>query len=204
MHHKSWNSLFENNSINLDEIYEENKIVYPPKELVFKVFEMNVKKIKIVLLGQDPYHGEGQAHGLSFSVNKNIKIPPSLNNIFKEINLEFPERKYNFVNGNLERWFKKEKIFLLNTSLTVEKGKAGSHISNWIDFTDEVIKYICKKNKNCIFLLLGKHAQSKKILIEKNPIVEAPHPSPLAKGFIGSNVFKQVEEKLNENINWSN
>lgn len=204
MHHKSWNKFLNNNPIDLDEFYDNEVNVYPPKELVLKVFEMNVKKIKIIFLGQDTYHGKNQANGLAFSVNKDIKIPPSLRNIFKEIKSNFPERNYEFEHGDLTRWFKKEKIFLLNTSLTVEEKTPGSHIFYWKNFTDNVIKYICKKNKNCIFLLLGKHAQGKKDLITNNKIIEAPHPSPLARGFIGSEVFIKLEEELGEKINWFN
>lgn len=204
MHHKSWNKFFNNNPIDLDKFYNDEVNVYPPKELVFKVFEMNIKDIKIILIGQDTYYNKNQANGLAFSVNKDIKIPPSLRNIFKEIKNNFPERNYEFEHGDLTRWFEIEKIFLLNTSLTVEEKKPGSHIPNWKNFTDNVIKYICKKNKNCIFLLLGKYAQGKKDLITNNKIIEAPHPSPLARGFIGSEVFIKIEKELDEEIDWSN
>jgi uracil-DNA glycosylase len=204
MHHKSWNKFFNNNPINLDKFYNSDKTVYPPRELVYKVFEMNIKDIKICILGQDTYYCKNQANGLAFSVNKDIKIPPSLRNIFKEIKNNFSNRNYEFEHGDLTRWFEIEKIFLLNTSLTVEEKKPGSHIPNWKNFTDNVIKYICKKNKNCIFLLLGKYAQGKKDLITNNKIIEAPHPSPLARGFIGSEVFIKIEKELNEEINWSN
>ena len=204
MHHKSWNKFFNDNPIDLDKFYNDEVNVYPPRELVFKVFEMNIKDIKIILIGQDVFHCKNQANGLAFSVNKDIKIPPSLRNIFKEIKNNFPDRNYEFEHGDLTRWFEIEKIFLLNTSLTVEEKKPGSHIQNWKNFTDNVIKYICKKNKNCIFLLLGKYAQGKKDLITNNKIIEAPHPSPLARGFIGSEVFIKIEKELNEEINWSN
>jgi uracil-DNA glycosylase len=204
MYHKSWNKFFNDNPIDLDKFYNSDKTVYPPRELVYKVFEMNIKDIKICILAQDVFHGKNQANGLAFSVNKNIKIPPSLRNIFKEIKSNFPERNYEFEHGDLTRWFEIEKIFLLNTSLTVEEKKPGSHISNWKNFTDNVIKYICKKNKNCIFLLLGKYAQGKKDLITNNKIIEAPHPSPLARGFIGSEVFIKIEKELDKEIDWSN
>ena len=165
---------------------------------------MNVQEIKIVLLGQDPYHGLNQANGLSFSVQNDIKIPPSLKNIFKKLKLEFPERNYQFPHGNLEKWFDREKIFLLNSSLTVEKGKPSSHIKVWEKFTEDVIKYISLNNETCIFLLLGNYTKSKSNLIQnKENIITAPHPSPLARGFIGSNVFKQIEEKIGL-INWEN
>jgi len=202
--HNSWKKLFNNYDIDIDEIYEIGE-VYPPKALVFKVFQMDVKDIRIVLLGQDPYHGPNQAHGLSFSVPDGEKIPPSLKNIFKELNLEFPERNYSFTSGNLEQWFKREKIFLLNSSLTVQKGKAGSDMSIWEDFTNDVIKFISEQNNDCVFLLLGNYAKSKHIFIKnKIKIVTEVHPSPLARGFVGSNVFKRVEDALDEEVDWTN
>jgi uracil-DNA glycosylase len=202
--HDSWTNLFNQYDINIDDIYEIGE-VYPPKDMVFKVFQMDVKDIRIVLLGQDPYHGPNQAHGLSFSVPVNEKIPPSLKNIFKELILEFPERNYNFKSGNLEQWFTREKIFLLNSSLTVQRGKAGSDMSIWEEFTDGVIKFISEQNSDCVFLLLGNYAKSKNVFIKnKNKIVTEVHPSPLARGFVGSNVFKRVEDVLGEEVDWSN
>jgi uracil-DNA glycosylase len=201
--HNSWNSLFNQYNINIDEIYEIGE-VYPPKELVFRVFQMDVKDILILLLGQDPYHGPKQANGLSFSVPDGEKIPPSLKNIYKELNLNFPERNYTFTSGNLEKWFNREKIFLLNSSLTVEKGKAGSHMKKWETFTNDVIKFISEQNDNCLFLLLGNYAKSKRVFIKnKSKIVTEVHPSPLARGFVGSNVFKRVETVLECEVNWS-
>ena len=201
--HESWKTLFDKYDIDIDEIYETGEI-YPPKEFVFRVFEMDVKEIRIVFLGQDPYHGPNQAHGLSFSVPDNEKIPPSLNNIFKELILEFPERNYDFKTGNLEQWFKREKIFLLNSSLTVQKGQAGSDMSIWEDFTNEVIKFISEQNNECVFLLLGNYAKSKSVFIKnKSKIVTEVHPSPLARGFIGSKVFERVEHVLRQRVNWS-
>jgi uracil-DNA glycosylase len=202
--HKSWDKLFDQYEFELDSIYNVGE-VYPPKELVFRVFEMDVKDIKILLLGQDPYHGPGQAHGLSFSVPDAEKIPPSLKNIYKELILNFPERNYEFKSGNLEQWFTREKIFLLNSSLTVQRGKAGSDMAIWEEFTDEVIKFISEENNNCVFLLLGNYAKSKNVFIKnKSKIITEVHPSPLAKGFIGSNVFTRVEIVLGTEINWSN
>lgn len=203
--HDSWLPIFSKYSFsNLDTIYENNE-VYPSRELVFRVFEMDVKEIRICLVGQDCYHGPNQAHGLSFSVPTNQKIPPSLRNIFKELKLEFPDRNYNFTSGSLEQWFYREKIFLLNSSLTVEKGKAGSHMNIWTKFTDDIIKFISENNPNCVFLLLGNYAKLKTPLIQnKDKIVSEVHPSPLAKGFIGSNVFQRVEKVLGKEVNWSN
>ena len=202
--HDSWTNLFNQYDINIDDIYEGGE-VYPPKTMVFKVFQMDVKDIRIVLLGQDPYHGPNQAHGLSFSVPDGEKIPPSLKNIFKELILEFPERNYNFKSGNLEQWFTREKIFLLNSSLTVQRGKAGSDIKKWEAFTDQVIKFISEQNEDCVFLLLGNYAKSKnKFIKNKDKIVTEVHPSPLARGFVGSNVFKRIENVLGKEIDWSN
>ena len=202
--HVSWKELFDQYDIDIDKIYEIGE-VYPPKELVFRVFEMDVKEIRIVFLGQDPYHGPNQAHGLSFSVPDGEKIPPSLKNIFKELILDFPERNYNFTSGNLEQWFIREKIFLLNSSLTVQKGKAGSDMSIWEDFTNEVIKFISEQNNKCVFLLLGNYAKSKSVFIKNiSKIVTEVHPSPLARGFIGSKVFERVEHVLRQRVNWSN
>ena len=202
--HSSWYPLFDLYNIDLDLIYNDTSIVYPPRELIFNVFQLDVKLIKIVLLGQDPYHKENQAHGLSFSIINDQAIPPSLKNIFKELKLEFPERSYEFTNGNLTNWLIREHIFLLNTALSVESDKPTSHLQIWIEFTDDVIKYISDINSDCVFLLLGNYAKKKdKFISNKDKIIYGIHPSPLARGFIGSNIFKQVEDKLNENINWS-
>ena len=206
---ESWKPFFEKfESIpNLNALYSsEEKPVYPEKENVYRVFEMDVTKIKIVLLGQDPYHGQGQAHGLSFSVPTGVKIPPSLRNIFKELQNEFPERNYNFNSGNLNNWFYREKIFLLNASLSVIKGKPGSHMNIWKEFTNDVIKFISNHNSKCIFLLLGNFAKEKESLIlDKERIIKGVHPSPLSahNGFFGSNIFKIIEELLNQQIDWS-
>jgi uracil-DNA glycosylase len=204
--HESWNELFTKYNFDLDNLYNTNNIIYPKQEQVFRVFEMDVNEIKILLLGQDPYHNPDQANGLSFSVNDNIKIPPSLKNIYKEIQSEFPERNYTFTTGNLERWFNEEKIFLLNASLTVIQNKPGSQMSLWNTFTNDVIKYISRNNDKCIFVLLGNFAQSKdNYIVNKNNIIYGVHPSPLSasKGFFGSNIFKLIEEKLGEQVNWN-
>lgn len=204
--HESWKELFLKHNINLEDIYDGENIVYPNKENVFKVFEMDVTDIKILLLGQDPYHNPNQANGLSFSVCDCVTIPPSLQNIFKEIKNEFPERKYVFENGNLERWFYEEKIFLLNSSLTVIKNRPASHMELWEKFTNDVIEFIDLNNNNCIFVLLGNYAKSKKIFIKnKQNIIEGVHPSPFSanKGFFNSNIFKEIENKLGCSINWN-
>jgi uracil-DNA glycosylase len=206
--HKSWKPLFDNYYFNISEIYasENDGIeIYPPRDQLFRVFEMDVEEIRVVLLGQDPYHRKGQAHGLSFSVPNGIAIPPSLKNIYKELKRCFPERNYEFTHGNLENWFYREKIFLLNASLSVIKALPGSQMSIWEDFTNDVIKFISDKNKNCIYLLLGNFAKYRsKFIQNKEKIVEEVHPSPLARNFIGSDVFKRVEAVLGEKIDWNN
>jgi uracil-DNA glycosylase len=206
-YHESWKPLFEQFEFDdIEEIYKEKDYVYPKKEHLFRVFEMDVREIRVLLLGQDPYHGPGQAHGLSFSVPNGIAIPPSLRNIYKELQNEYPERNYVFNSGNLEKWFYREKIFLLNSSLSVVKGKPGSMMDIWEDFTNEAIKFVSEQNTNCVFLLLGNFAKVKECFItNKERIIKGIHPSPMAAhhGFFNSGIFKQVEEKLNQNINWS-
>ena len=206
--HESWKPLFDKYIFDdIDEFYSGKDEIYPKKEDLFRVFEMDVREIKVLLLGQDPYHGPGQAHGLSFSVPNNVKIPPSLRNIYKELQSEFPERNYSYNSGNLENWFYREKIFLLNSSLSVMKGKPGSMMNIWEEFTNDVIKFVSEQNENCVFLLLGNFAKAKESFIQKKErIITGIHPSPLSasKGFFGSNIFKQLEEKLGEKINWSN
>lgn len=209
--HQSWKELFEKHKDLINELINElitcsNTPIYPPKEDIFKVFTMNVEDIKVVFLGQDPYHGKNQANGLSFSVNNNIKIPPSLANIYKELQNEYPEKNYEFTHGNLERWFVDEKIFLLNSALTVIHGKPSIFMKQWMPFTNDVIKFISENNKKCIFLLLGNFAKEKAKyvnLIER--CIFGTHPSPLSayRGFFGSNIFMKLDEKLDEKINWS-
>ena len=204
--HKSWKKLFKHYKFNLDKLYNSEDIIYPKKENIFRVFSMDVKDIKILLLGQDPYHNPDQANGLSFSVDDGIAIPPSLKNIYKEIQDEFPERNYVFNSGNLERWFNEEKIFLLNASLSVIKNKPGSQMKLWQEFTNDVIKYISENNNKCIFVLLGNFAKSKQeFILHKNNIITGVHPSPFSayNGFFGSNIFKNIEEKLQCQINWN-
>lgn len=206
-YHESWKPLFDKFNIDIDEIYSGTEVVYPEKEHLFRVFEMDVREIRVLLLGQDPYHGPGQAHGLSFSVPEGIRIPPSLRNIYKQIQNEFPERNYKFTSGNLEKWFYREKIFLLNASLSVIKGKPGSQIKIWEDFTNNAIKFISEQNKECLFVLLGNFAKAKERFISnKERIIKGVHPSPMAahNGFFGSGIFKKVEELLGANIDWSN
>ena len=192
----------------LDEEYK-NYTVYPPRNLMFSAFCLTpLKNVKVVIIGQDPYHEEGQAHGLAFSTPHGRPIPRSLKNIFKEINEEYsypiPE------SGCLENWAK-QGVFLLNTVLTVEKGNANSHSKcGWQTFTDNVIKILNNQNQPIVFLLWGKQAEKKKELLT-NPnhlVLVTSHPSPFSarRGFFGSNHFKLANEFLKEKgldeINW--
>lgn len=189
----------------------ETKEIYPSKEEVFSIFEnLDYEKVKVVILGQDPYHGRGEAHGLAFSVKEGMKIPPSLKNIFKELKNEYE----NFVipnNGYLMNWVK-EGVFLLNATLTVEKDKANSHSNiGWSNFTDRVIELLNEREEPIVFLLWGKFAISKKNLItnKRHLILESVHPSPLSayRGFFGNNHFIQTNEFLEKNkiasVNWN-
>lgn len=191
-----------------DEEYR-TKTIYPPKEEIFNAFKLcPPSDVKVVILGQDPYHEKGQAHGLAFSTPKGRPIPRSLKNIFKEISDEYgypiPEH------GCLEDWAK-QGVFLLNTVLTVEEGNANSHSScGWQTFTDNVIKILNTLNTPIVFLLWGKQAKLKKELIT-NPnhlVLVSSHPSPFSarRGFFGCNHFKTANEFLRENnikeINW--
>lgn len=205
MTHSSWLPLLDEFEFDLDDLYSNPRPVFPPRSLVFNAFNVDLVKVSLCILGQDPYHGQGQAHGLSFSVPQGVKIPPSLRNIFKEICAEFPERNYNFTHGDLTRWVTDEHIFLLNASLTVEMASPESHMEIWEEFTNDTISFLSKHNPSTVFLLLGNFAKSKRKYIKGSHfIVEAPHPSPLARGFIGSGVFKKVEECLGRQINWQN
>lgn len=192
----------------VDEEYEL-KTVYPPYEEIFNAFKLTpLSEVKVVILGQDPYHEPGQAHGLAFSTPEGRPIPRSLKNIFKEINEEYdypvPE------SGCLESWAK-QGVFLLNTVLTVEKGNANSHSKcGWQTFTDNVIKILDGQAQPIVFLLWGKQAEKKKELIN-NPnhlVLVTSHPSPFSarRGFFGSNHFKLANEFLKENkkeeIDW--
>lgn len=185
----------------------ETKTIYPQKEKIFNAFKLTpFKDIKVVIVGQDPYHGENEAHGLSFSVQDGIKIPPSLKNIYKELNddLNIPIKN----TGNLETWAK-QGLLLLNSTLTVEKDKPNSHQKiGWQQFTDDVIKIIDEKKEHVVFILWGNYARTKKALIKNNYIIESPHPSPFSarNGFFGSKPFSKTNNYLKKNgikeINW--
>ena len=184
----------------LIEYQNKNITVYTEKSKIFNAFHLTpFQKIKVVILGQDPYHGPGQAHGLSFSVPHNIKTPPSLINIFKELDSDL-KVEINKTNGNLEHWAK-QGVFLLNTTLTVEKSKPMSHKNfGWNIFTDKVIEIINHYRENIVFILWGAHAHSKTHLIDssKHLILKSVHPSPLSshRGFFGSRPFSQTNNYL--------
>lgn len=177
---------------------KNKKTIYPPGGLIFNAFELTpFNEVKVVILGQDPYHGAGQAHGLSFSVPDGVQAPPSLKNIYKEIedDLRVTIRK----NGNLESWAR-QGVFLLNAALTVRAGEPTSHGNiGWNQFTDAVIKTISDKKEGVVFLLWGNYARGKRDLIDRNKhyVLEAPHPSPLARGaFFGCKHFSRCNEYL--------
>ena len=173
--------------------------IFPPMNDIFNAFRFcPYEKVKVVILGQDPYHGEGQAHGLAFSVKKGVEAPPSLKNIFKELSDDVGIATP--AHGCLESWAK-QGVFLLNTALTVRKGQPLSHRGKgWETFTDHVISILSKREKPMVFLLWGSNARSKKPLIDrtKHLVLEAPHPSPLSAfaGFFGCKHFSKANEFL--------
>ena len=204
---KSWKEVLQTE---FDKPYFENLVgfvkqeyashtIFPPAGQIFNAFNTcPFNNVKVVILGQDPYHGPRQAHGLCFSVNDGIQFPPSLQNIFKEINsdLGIPMPK----SGNLTRWAE-QGVLLLNATLTVRASQAGSHQGRgWEEFTDAVIKIISEKADNVVFILWGSYAIKKKALIDasKHCILTAPHPSPLSsyRGFFGCKHFSQTNTYL--------
>jgi uracil-DNA glycosylase len=174
------------------------KTIYPHPKDVFSAFRLTpVEKVSVVILGQDPYHGPDQAHGLSFSVRNGVHKPPSLQNIFKEIISDVGAVQ---ASSDLTSWAQ-QGVLLLNATLTVEKGKAGSHQSyGWEQFTDAVIHALSEKQSHIVFILWGKYAQKKKILIDtsKHLVLESAHPSPLSahNGFFGCKHFSRTNDYL--------
>lgn len=214
---QSWNKLLQEE---FDKPYFEDLVkfikedknkyaIFPPGNQIFNAFDQcSLEKVRVVIIGQDPYHGQGQAHGLSFSVNDGVKFPPSLRNIFKELKndlgIDIPE------SGNLEKWAR-QGVLLLNATLTVRAGQAGSHQNKgWEEFTDSVIKKVSLKKENIVFILWGAFAQKKESIIDtkKHFIIKSPHPSPFSadRGFFGSKPFSKTNTYLRENnlteINW--
>lgn len=207
--HESWKEFldsefskpyFKELSIFLHEEYE-NKTIFPKKELVFRAFTTDLNDVKVVILGQDPYHTPGAAEGLAFSVPNSQPIPPSLINIYKEIDSDIGHHANP--TGHLRNW-QQQGVLLLNTVLTVEAHKAGSHRGKgWETFTTEVIKYLNENREHLVFLLWGRDARNKKALIDikKHLVLEAPHPSPLSaySGFFGCKHFSKCNEFLTKN-----
>lgn len=188
----------------------QSKRVYPSLANIFKAFWLTpFSQVKVVILGQDPYHGAGQAHGLSFSVPEGVKVPPSLQNIYKEIEDDLGIKK-DFTNGNLEGWAQ-QGVFLLNAILSVVASTPASHQGKgWEQFTDTVIKAISDNHEHIVFMLWGSFAKSKKVLIDMNKhlVLEAAHPSPFSahSGFFGCKHFSKCNEYLKkygkEEIKW--
>lgn len=188
--------------------YSKKKI-YPPPSLIFSAFEYcPFDSVKVVILGQDPYHGPNQANGLSFSVNENVQIPPSLQNIYKEL-----KNDLNIISpksGNLERWAK-QGVLLLNSTLTVQANLAASHSGKgWEEFTDSVIQILSDQKEHLVFILWGAYAKKKGEIIDrfKHLVIQSPHPSPFSadRGFFGSKPFSKTNDYLKEKgippINW--
>lgn len=179
---------------------QNKQLVYPQSTEIFNAFNLTpFDEVKVVILGQDPYHGAGQAHGLSFSVKEGVRLPPSLQNIYKELSTDIPGFKIP-VNGNLTHWAK-QGVLLLNATLTVNAGLAGSHQKQgWEIFTDAAIKAISDKKTGVVFILWGRFAQEKIRLIDesKHFIIKSAHPSPFSayNGFFGSKPFSQTNELL--------
>ena len=204
-----WNSpnfnKFYNNILKL----YDKEIIYPEKENIFNALKLTpFKDVKVVIVGQDPYHGEGQAHGLSFSVREGVKVPQSLRNIYKEIYSDLGIVEPN--SGDLTKWAK-QGVLLLNASLTVKKDSPASHSKiGWEPFTDYVIKKLNTKEDPIVFILWGNFARSKKVLItnKRHLVLESAHPSPFSAsyGFFGSKPFSKTNEFLKKNnikeIDW--
>lgn len=193
----------------LNATYSQGKTIYPPKSDIFNAFKLTpYDKLKVVIIGQDPYHGPNQAHGLCFSVQKGVKTPPSLQNIYKELNQDLgcsiPDH------GNLTSWAQ-QGVLLLNATLTVEAGLAGSHAKfGWQTFTDHVIELLNDYPEPLVYLLWGSHAQKKGQVIDTNKhhILKCVHPSPLSahRGFLGCKHFSKTNELLKQSnrtlIDW--
>lgn len=178
---------------------DAGKTIYPANGNIFNALNTTrLKDIKVVIIGQDPYHGEGQAHGLSFSVPKGVRLPPSLQNIYKEIEAEYGYKMPR--TGDLTGWAE-QGVLLLNATLTVEHSLAGSHQKKgWEEFTDAVIKAVNEKCENVVFLLWGAYAQKKGAIIDRRRhlVLESVHPSPLSahRGFLGNGHFKKANDYL--------
>ena len=184
--------------------------VYPPPKYIFRAFELTpFDQVKVVILGQDPYHGAGQANGLCFAVNQGVRLPPSVKNIYKEIESDLG-RKPSYPQGDLESWAR-QGVLLLNATLTVKESSPGSHQKKgWEDFTDAVIKQLSYQKENLVFILWGAYAQKKGAVIDesKHFVIKSPHPSPFSayNGFFGSKPFSKCNAYLDDHkiksIDW--
>ncbi len=218
-YHESWDSIFQHE---FDKPYMQSlllyveqershKVVFPPADLVFNAFRLTpLSQVKVVILGQDPYHGVGQAHGLSFSVPPGVTQPPSLRNIFKELEKEI-ESFQKPISGDLTSWAE-QGVLLLNATLTVRAHQAGSHQNKgWEQFTDSIIRYVSSCTEHVVFMLWGRYAGMKSTLIDarKHLILQSAHPSPFSahRGFLGNNHFTKADQYLRKHnrkpINWN-
>ena len=209
MFHNDWDEIlkeeinkeyFKELLKNVNVLYEE-KVIFPPKKDVFNAFRLSYKDVKVVILGQDPYHGVGEAHGFAFST-LNAKLPPSLKNIYTEFYDDLGIHK-DYSNGNLFSWVK-QGVMLLNTGLTVEKDKPNSHKDlGWHTFTDAVIQKLNEREDPIVFILWGNNARAKKQYItnKRHLVIESAHPSPFSarNGFFGSKPFSKTNEFLEKN-----
>ena len=197
-----WNIILQHNYLihikdNLKKV--ENKF-YPENEKIFNAFNhFNQKDLKVVIIGQDCYHGEGQANGLCFSVNDDVKTPPSLRNILNEMNKDLNIKRTNKDFTDLAN----QGVLLINSALTVEEGKPGSHLKLWQPYTNYIIDYISKNHKDIIFVLWGNYAKKKRVIIDlsKHYTIESNHPSPLSAnrgGWFNTKPFSQINNKLKE------
>ncbi len=202
--HESWRPCFSEIREIFDKelhaiscILRSEKEIYPPREKIFRAFQKDIREIRVVILGQDPYHTPGVADGLAFSISGATKLPPSLKNILKEAK---PDAESPSLTGDLSCWAD-QGVLLLNCSLTVEKSKAGSHMKYWLAITDYIIKYISEQKPGIIFCLWGGFAKEKRRYISERAIIlEAVHPSPLSahSGWFGSDHFSKINEILSE------
>lgn len=189
--------------------YQSGK-VYPPPKFIFRAFDLTpFDKVKVVILGQDPYHGQGQANGLCFAVNRGVRLPPSVQNIYKEIESDLGKNP-SFPEGDLEGWAN-QGVLLLNATLTVSEKSPGSHQKQgWEEFTDAVIKALSEQKQRLVFILWGAYAQKKGAMIDESRhfVIRSPHPSPFSafSGFFGSKPFSKCNAYLErigeEPINW--
>lgn len=205
--HESWKSILEEefqkpyfeNLASFLKLEKAKNIIYPPGSKIFNAFERcTCEKVEVVIIGQDPYHGAGQANGLAFSVNDGITLPPSLRNIFKEIKNDLGKEPRK--NGSLESWAD-QGVLLLNATLTVRAGSPGSHQKKgWEEFTDAVIRKLCESRENLVIILWGAYAQKKGSFIDekRHLVIKSAHPSPFSadRGFFGSKPFSKTNEYL--------